>query len=403
MTPEQIANIEAAKKRRAALNKPAPTGKASISDKQKIELALKAINDYQRARQDPESLPTVLSGIFAKTPGDPELRNYSLNYDRKEMLLNRANEIASFIKQSPLPPEQKTKYMGLIAQVNQFTNKLPQDVPVAAPVIKPASTKQDADIEKEIKARIAGLNRELASAEAQYNKALMDYTNTKKMLNSPRGIPAKHKDEIEQKGKLVDGLKKKKEDIEGKIAEIEAELKPEAEPEIAPEAPPVAKTNQETDPNKWLAQHAAELGGDLPPEDFEQLNESSTTLLKTMAIKTGLPQGQLEQFWELAVQKNSAKSQIKDTAFWAGVMKEFQTLIDKVDIEEAKNIMETKEKYKEAANSFLNNLADDNYIGAEESFKTMMDTRLSDNISLRAEKYCQDILSKEAQKLAHDQ
>ena len=82
MTPEQIANIEAAKKRRAALNKPAPTGKSSISDKQKIELALKAINDYQRARQDPESLSKVLSGIFAKTPGDPELRNYSLNYDK---------------------------------------------------------------------------------------------------------------------------------------------------------------------------------------------------------------------------------------------------------------------------------------------------------------------------------
>jgi hypothetical protein len=402
MTPEQIANIEAAKKRRAALSKPAPTGKASISDKQKIELALKAINDYQRARQDPESLPTVLSGIFAKTPGDPELRNYSLNYDKKEMLLNRANEIASFIKQSPLPPEQKAKYMELIAQVNQFTNKLPQDAPVSAPVMKPQSTRQDQDIEKEIKARIAGLNRELASAEAQYNKALLDYVNTKKMLTKGMGIPAKYKDEIEQKGKLVDGLKKKKEDIEGKIAEIEAELKPAVEPEVEPEAPPVAKPNKEMDPAEFMKKYASELG-DLPPEDFEQLNESSTTLLKTMAIKTGLPQGQLEQFWELAVQKNSAKSQIKDTAFWAGVMKEFQTLIDKVDIEEAKNIMETKEKYKEAANSFLNNLADDNYIGAEESFKTMMDTRLSDNISLRAEKYCQDILSKEAQKLAHDQ
>jgi len=402
MTPEQIANIEAAKKRRAALNKPVTTGKASISDKQKIELALKAINDYQRARQDPESLPTVLSGIFAKTPGDPELRNYSLNYDKKEMLLNRANEIASFIKQSPLPPEQKAKYMELIAQVNQFTNKLPQDAPVSAPVMKPQSTRQDQDIEKEIKARIAGLNRELASAEAQYNKALLDYVNTKKMLTKGMGIPAKYKDEIEQKGKLVDGLKKKKEDIEGKIAEIEAELKPAVEPEVEPEAPPVAKPNKEMDPAEFMKKYASELG-DLPPEDFEQLNESSTTLLKTMAIKTGLPQGQLEQFWELAVQKNSAKSQIKDTAFWAGVMKEFQTLIDKVDIEEAKNIMETKEKYKEAANSFLNNLADDNYIGAEESFKTMMDTRLSDNISLRAEKYCQDILSKEAQKLAHDQ
>jgi hypothetical protein len=154
------------------------------------------------------------------------------------------------------------------------------------------------------------------------------------------------------------------------------------------------------DPAEFMKKFAAELG---PDEFTEQLNESSTTLLKTMAMKTGLPQGQLEQFWELAVQKNSATSDIKDTAFWSGVMKEFQTLIDKVDIEEAKNIMETKEKYKEAANSFLNHLADDNYVGAEESFKTMMDTRLSDNIALRAEKYCQNILSKEAQKLAHDQ
>lgn len=398
MDKEKIAAIQAALARRKALKAPVPApAKSSLADKQKIELALRAINDYQRNRQNPDSLPKVLSNIFSKSAGDKDLRNYSLNYNSKERLSSRAREILGFISQSPMAPEQKEQYKSALMQVTQFIDKLPNEAPVAAPVSPSMSNKQDQDIENEIKARLTSLNRELTSAETQYNAALNDFVKTKQMLTKGMGIPAKYKDEIEQKGKLVDGLKKKKEDIEGKIAEIEAELKP-VEPDS--EIEPTPKSNTEMDPAEFMKKFAAELG---PDEFTEQLNESSTTLLKTMAMKTGLPQGQLEQFWELAVQKNSATSDIKDTAFWSGVMKEFQTLIDKVDIEEAKNIMETKEKYKEAANSFLNHLADDNYVGAEESFKTMMDARLSDNIALRAEKYCQNILSKEAQKLAHDQ
>jgi hypothetical protein len=134
------------------------------------------------------------------------------------------------------------------------------------------------------------------------------------------------------------------------------------------------------------------------------LTESSATLLKTMAVKTGLPQAQLGQFWDLAVQKNTQKTQNKDPAFWGGVMKDFQSLLDKVDIEQARNIMETREQFKQSANEFLNHLASDeaNYIEAEKAFKTMGAARLQGNIEEKAEKYCQTVLSQEAKKLSRD-
>jgi hypothetical protein len=159
---------------------------------------------------------------------------------------------------------------------------------------------------------------------------------------------------------------------------------------------------KELTPDEFLAAHP-ELADD--PSMMESILKegASRTLMKTISGKTGLPTAQLEQFWELAVQKNSKKSQDKDTAFWSGVMKEFQNLIDKVDIEEARNIMETREKYREAAGKFLNDIAEDNYVGAQESFKTMVDSRLNDNIARQAEAYCQNVLSKEAKKIANDQ
>jgi hypothetical protein len=167
----------------------------------------------------------------------------------------------------------------------------------------------------------------------------------------------------------------------------------------SPTTPKPAPAKKEMSPEEFLAAHP-ELADD--PSMMESLNESSSTLLTTMSIKTGLPKAQLAQFWDLAQKKNSTKSQSKDTAFWANVMKDFQSLIDNVDIEEARNVMETREKYKEAANSFLNNLADDNYTEAQTAFKSMVDNRLNDNINAKAEKYCKEVLSKEAQKLTRD-
>jgi len=132
-----------------------------------------------------------------------------------------------------------------------------------------------------------------------------------------------------------------------------------------------------------------------------QLKESNT-LITTISQRTGLPEAQLEQFWELAVQKNAGKNDKNDTMFWSQVMEDFQNLVNQVDVEEAKNIMETREKYRQAAGQFLDHLHSDDYLNAESSFKEMSNARLNGNIETKAEKYCQEVLSKEAQKLARD-
>ena len=140
----------------------------------------------------------------------------------------------------------------------------------------------------------------------------------------------------------------------------------------------------------------------IPTKQLIQLRESNT-LITTISQKTGLPEAQLEKFWELAVQKNAGKGdKNNDTMFWSKVMEDFQNLVNRVDVEEAKNIMETREKYRQAAETFLNHLHSDDYVNAESSFKEMANSRLNNNIESKAEKYCQEVLSKEAQKLARD-
>lgn len=307
--------------------------------KKKIELALKLINDYQRFGQSSTGVDNLVKNIFTKDNNDPSLKNYKMNYDSKERLEGRAKEILGFIAQSRLAPEAKAAFRDCIVNIISPEIEKLQSTGTSLPVPK-----------------VAPPTPSISTLKPKEPETI-----------SPPTIKPEPTDTRDDWLSIKKSAKKS------------------------------SNSNDEYQSAKdWLAAQG------LDKDEFaEQLNESST-LFTTMASKTGLPKAQLRQFWELAVQKNSSSNQPKDTLFWSNVMKEFQSLIDKVDIEEARNIMTTREQYKSHASDFLNHIAEDNYTEAQKAFENMVSSRLNDNINARAEKYCQEVLSKEAKKISRD-
>jgi uncharacterized protein YaaR (DUF327 family) len=131
----------------------------------------------------------------------------------------------------------------------------------------------------------------------------------------------------------------------------------------------------------------------------EKLNESNA-LIKTVSVKTGIPVNQLEGFWDLSVQKNESES--RDEFFWNKVMEDFQRLVDQVDIQEAKYTMDNISQYQEHAHSFINHLIDDNQVEAQKAFEQVVQAKLSGIIDEKKEKFCKEILSKQAEKIQRD-
>jgi uncharacterized protein YdiU (UPF0061 family) len=394
MTPQQrLAMIKAAaEKRKAAQNVKTPTGLPKedrfLLNKQ-VDAALKELKTY--IRYYPRNPIPDIANIFTKKSKELPDPSYA---QTKQLALNNLDQLKREMSRIS-DPTHKAEIENLRSELINFANRL-TDMPIKSTNV--FANKQEPS--SEIDSRIKNLEKELETTDKLYQKALHDYMTTKKALSSERGISVKHKDEMEQKSKLVDIYKNKKDDIEEKIAELQAEKSADETPEDNT-VEPVASTpkSDAEQAAEWLKAH----GMDFEPERYkESLNESSSVLLKTMAIKTGLPQSQLEQFWELAVKKNASSKVKGDSIFWGGVMKEFQNLIDKVDIEETKNIMETRTQYNNFAQEFLNSIAEDNYVQAESAFKNMVSLRLDSNIAEKAEKYCQEVLSKEAKKLAND-
>lgn len=337
----------------------------------------------------------------------------------KGALQAKQERVLNTLKATVANPSEYEKaerqYKDLSAEIRYAKpHFIPQQAPVVKPVIptvkkasvgrvaKDTSQKDREQIERSFKGREDALNRladnpDITTAKSKLNTLKAEY---EKIKNDPVALTGFMQNQFRAVDMEIGRtLVANRGNI--KMPQQTQQKGPQGVSRFAtPTVTPAPKAREMT-PDEFLAAHP-ELADD--PSMMESILKegASRTLMKTISGKTGLPVAQLEQFWDIAVQKNSKLSETKDTAFWTGVMKEFQTLIDRVDIEEAKNIMETREKYKEAANSFLNNIAEDNYTAAQESFKTMVDARLTDNISKRAEAYCQNVLSQEAKKLSKD-
>lgn len=109
-------------------------------------------------------------------------------------------------------------------------------------------------------------------------------------------------------------------------------------------------------------------------ESKNMLSESSE-LLFSLSKKYKIPMEQLESMWKDAtaryedeLRKKGEKIDKSKQSFWNGVIKELKKMMDNLNLEEAKRIMNTKEKFKESLSKWLDCIQTDNYVEANKIF-----------------------------------
>lgn len=132
---------------------------------------------------------------------------------------------------------------------------------------------------------------------------------------------------------------------------------------------------------------------------MKNINENNN-YVRNVAQETGVSVDYLNTLWAKAETRAQHEGANKgDPNFWQEVIAEFDSLVDQIDIEEARYVMDTRENYNRAANDFMNHLLDDDYGKADEQFGKMVDARLNLMINKERDKFYKNVLAKKAREL----
>ncbi len=136
-------------------------------------------------------------------------------------------------------------------------------------------------------------------------------------------------------------------------------------------------------------------------EKEESMNlKESNELIMSLAHKHKISPAVLEQLWTEAIskQEEGAKtSEEKDKGnpvFWKGVRTNFKKLIDNLEIQEAKAIMDSRERYTQSTSKWLDNLQNGDYSAAEKVFPEIIKAKLDVMINNGKEKYLKQLSDK---------
>lgn len=128
--------------------------------------------------------------------------------------------------------------------------------------------------------------------------------------------------------------------------------------------------------------------------------KESNELIMSLAHKHKISVGVLEQLWTEAISKqeeNAKSKEERDKAnpkFWKGVRSNFKTLIDNLDIQEAKAIMDSRDRYTQHTSTWLDSLQNGDYAAAEKVFPEIVKSKLDVMINNGKEKYLKQLSDK---------
>jgi hypothetical protein len=134
-------------------------------------------------------------------------------------------------------------------------------------------------------------------------------------------------------------------------------------------------------------------------EDTMNLKESNE-LIMSLAHKHKISVTVLEELWTQAVSKQEENAKTKEEKdksspkFWKGVRSNFKTLIDNLEIQEAKAIMDSRERYTQSTSQWLDQLQSGDYAAAEKTFPEIMKSKLDIMINNGKEKYLKQMSDK---------
>lgn len=126
----------------------------------------------------------------------------------------------------------------------------------------------------------------------------------------------------------------------------------------------------------------------------------SNELIKRKSLETGVKEETLISYWKeaenevMASAKTSIEKDKSKRPFWEQVKKKFLEKVDNLNIEEARIIMDSREKYKKASEQFLNSLQSDNYVAAKEVFPEVIETKCNIIINNMKDGYLKNMAAK---------
>jgi hypothetical protein len=128
--------------------------------------------------------------------------------------------------------------------------------------------------------------------------------------------------------------------------------------------------------------------------------KESNELIMSLAHKHKISVNVLENLWTQAVstQDEVAKTrEEKDKSnpkFWKGVRTNFKRLIDNLEIQEAKAIMDSRDTYTKTTSQWIDNIQNGDYTAAEKVFPDIIKAKLDTMINDGKEKYLKQMSDK---------
>lgn len=158
--------------------------------------------------------------------------------------------------------------------------------------------------------------------------------------------------------------------------------------------------DSETAAKKQLAAVQINYGKESEEKEETMNLKESNELIMSLAHKHKISVSVLEQLWTEAISKqeeNAKTGEERDKAspkFWKGVRSTFKTLIDNLDLQEAKAIMDSRERYTQSTSQWLDHLQNGDYAAAEKVFPDIMKSKLDIMINNGKEKYLKQLSDK---------
>jgi len=156
----------------------------------------------------------------------------------------------------------------------------------------------------------------------------------------------------------------------------------------------------EEDAKKQLAAVQINYGKESEEKENVMNLKESNELIMSLAHKHKISVAVLEQLWTEAISKQeegAKSSEEKDKGspvFWKGVRTNFKKLIDNLEIQEAKAIMDSRERYTQSTSKWLDNLQHGDYSAAEKEFPEIIKAKLDVMINNGKEKYLKQLSDK---------
>ena len=128
--------------------------------------------------------------------------------------------------------------------------------------------------------------------------------------------------------------------------------------------------------------------------------KESNELIMSLAHKHKINPDVLSELWEQAKAKQSDLAKTKEEKdasnplYWKGVRSIFKELVDKLEIQEAKAIMDSRDSYQKSTSQWLDHLQKDDYAAASKAFPDIIKSKLDVMINNGKEKYLKQMSDK---------